>query len=195
MEKIVDKADPVKVYPLAGPCQLVHKHYKCTVYYDELSWSDHPVPSNHVDHKVEVVYIDKDFLRRGPNAGSTRQGPGRPARSDLSRDRGIEAQAPARPAGTRAHHRPADQGAGGPEEYTPSTRSTKPRRRRPSAWACTTSASARSPRPSSISTRSSSDGPTARGPSRPGATSARPIRSRPMSSLDVLQLPGSGGLY
>jgi beta-lactamase regulating signal transducer with metallopeptidase domain len=66
LEKIVDKADPAKAYPLAGVCQLVHKHYKCTVYYDELSWADHPVPFNHVDHKVEFVYIDKDFLRPVP---------------------------------------------------------------------------------------------------------------------------------
>ena len=64
VEKIGHKVDPVKVYPLAGPCQLVHCHYNCTVYYDEISWSDYPIPFNHVDHKVEVVYIDKDHLRR-----------------------------------------------------------------------------------------------------------------------------------
>ena len=64
IEKIGDKVDPCKVYPLAGPCQLVHCHYKCTVYFDELYWSDYPIPFNHVDHRVEVVYIDKDHLRR-----------------------------------------------------------------------------------------------------------------------------------
>ena len=36
IEKIGEKIDPCKIYPLAGPCQLVHCHYKCTVYYDEL---------------------------------------------------------------------------------------------------------------------------------------------------------------
>ncbi len=73
VEKIGEKVDPVKIYPLAGPCQLVHCHYKCTVYYDELYWSDYPIPFNHVDHKVEVVYIDKDHLRRagGPPAVDT----------------------------------------------------------------------------------------------------------------------------
>jgi hypothetical protein len=73
IEKIGEKIDPCKVYPLAGPCQLVHCHYKCTVYYDELYWSDYPIPFNHVDHKVEVVYIDKDHLRRcgGPPATDT----------------------------------------------------------------------------------------------------------------------------
>ena len=72
IEKIGEKIDPCKIYPLAGPCQLVHCHYKCTVYYDELYWSDYPIPFNHVDHKVEVVYIDKDHLRRcgGPDVAS-----------------------------------------------------------------------------------------------------------------------------
>jgi hypothetical protein len=64
IEKIGDKVDPCKIYPLAGPCQLVHCHYKCTVYYDELYWSDYPIPVHHMDKRVEVVYIDKDHLRR-----------------------------------------------------------------------------------------------------------------------------------
>ncbi len=64
IEKIGDKVDPCKIYPLAGPCQLVHCHYKCTVYFDELYWSDYPIPFNHRDARVEVVFIDKDYLRR-----------------------------------------------------------------------------------------------------------------------------------
>lgn len=64
IEKIGDAIDPCKIYPLAGPAQLVHCHYKCTVYFDELYWSDYPIPFHHVDHRVEVVYIDKDHLRR-----------------------------------------------------------------------------------------------------------------------------------
>jgi hypothetical protein len=64
IEKIGEKVDPVKVFPLAGPCQLVHCHYKCTVYFDELYWSDYPIPFNHRKARVEVVYIDKDHLRR-----------------------------------------------------------------------------------------------------------------------------------
>ena len=72
IEKIGDKIDPCKVYPLAGPCQLVHCHYKCTVYFDELYWSDYPIPFNHRKARVEVVYIDKDHLRRcgGPAQAS-----------------------------------------------------------------------------------------------------------------------------
>lgn len=64
IEKIGEKVDPCKVYPLAGPCQLVHCHYKCTVYFDELYWSDYPIPFHHRTPRVEVVHIDKDHLRR-----------------------------------------------------------------------------------------------------------------------------------
>jgi hypothetical protein len=64
IEKIGDSVDPCKIYPLVGPAQLVHCHYKCTVYFDELYWSDYPIPFHHVDHRVEVIYIDKDHLRR-----------------------------------------------------------------------------------------------------------------------------------
>ena len=64
IEKIGEKVDPCKVYPLAGPCQLVHCHYKCSVYFDESYWSDYPIPFNHRKARVEVVFIDKDHLRR-----------------------------------------------------------------------------------------------------------------------------------
>lgn len=64
IEKIGESVDPVKIYPLAGPCQLVHCHYKATIYFDEVYWSDYPIPFWHQDARVEVVYIDKDHLRR-----------------------------------------------------------------------------------------------------------------------------------
>ncbi len=71
-EKIGEKVDPVKIFPLAGPCNLVHCHYKSTIWYDESYWSDYPIPFNHIDHRVEVVYIDKDHPRRagGPAAAT-----------------------------------------------------------------------------------------------------------------------------
>ena len=76
IEKIGEKVDPCKIYPLAGPCQLVHCHYKCTIYFDELYWSDYPIPFNHRKSRVEVVYIDKDHLRRcgGPAVATTPPG-------------------------------------------------------------------------------------------------------------------------
>jgi hypothetical protein len=64
IEKIGEKVDPCKVYPLAGPCQLVHCHFKCSIYFDESYWSDYPIPFNHRKARVEVVFIDKDHLRR-----------------------------------------------------------------------------------------------------------------------------------
>ncbi len=76
IEKIGEKVDPCKIYPLAGPCQLIHCHYKCTIYFDELYWSDYPIPFNHHKSRVEVVYIDKDHLRRcgGPAVASSPPG-------------------------------------------------------------------------------------------------------------------------
>ena len=77
IENIGEKVDPCKVYPLAGPCQLVHCHYKCTIYFDELYWSDYPIPFHHLDHRVEVVFLDKDHLRRcGGPAVATAPGGG-----------------------------------------------------------------------------------------------------------------------
>ena len=64
IEKIGEKVDPPKVYPLAGACQLAHCHFKCTVYFDEVYWSDKPIPFRQVERRIEVVYIDKDYLRR-----------------------------------------------------------------------------------------------------------------------------------
>jgi len=72
IEKIGDKMDPCKIYPLAGPCQLIHCHYKCTIYSDEDYMSAYPIPFRHTDHRVEVVYLDKDYLRRcGGPPGTT----------------------------------------------------------------------------------------------------------------------------
>ncbi len=38
-EKIADYIDPPRFYPLIGPAQLHHAHYKCTVYYTEVTAS------------------------------------------------------------------------------------------------------------------------------------------------------------
>ncbi len=69
VEQIANKTDPVKVYPLVGPCQLVHRHYKSTVHFDEVFRADDPTSFSHVIHNVVVVYIDKDFLRRAVAPG------------------------------------------------------------------------------------------------------------------------------
>jgi len=63
-ELIVDRLDDPRVYPLVGPARLKHCHYKCTVYFDEVTRSYWPVPFTSEDQSQEVVYIDKDYLIR-----------------------------------------------------------------------------------------------------------------------------------
>src|SRR5437868_6588147 len=68
-ERLVDKIDPPRFFPLVGPAQLHHCHWKCTIYYRETVQSSYPFPVKVVKNRVEVVYIDKDHLHLfvGPN--------------------------------------------------------------------------------------------------------------------------------
>ena len=43
-DKIVDRIDPPRVYPLLGPAQLHHVNYKCTVYFVEVTRVGWPLP-------------------------------------------------------------------------------------------------------------------------------------------------------
>jgi hypothetical protein len=61
-ERIVDKIDPPRFFPLVGWAQLHHCHWKCTVYWTETFQSDYPFPAKLVKRRVEVIYIDKDHL-------------------------------------------------------------------------------------------------------------------------------------
>ncbi|MEN1679887.1 MAG: hypothetical protein AAGJ46_09855 [Planctomycetota bacterium] len=62
---IADYVDPVRVYPLIGPAQLHHAHYKCTVYYEDVRRVGWPVPHTIVDEDArEVLYIDHNHLHR-----------------------------------------------------------------------------------------------------------------------------------
>ena len=70
-ERLVDKIDPPRFFPLIGPAQLHHCHWKCTIYYRETVQSSYPFPVKVVKNRVEVVYIDKDHLHlcvSGPDA-------------------------------------------------------------------------------------------------------------------------------
>jgi hypothetical protein len=61
--KIADYVDPPRVYPTIGPAQLHHVHYKCTVYYTEVTRVGWPIPYTVVDEDAsEVIYIDLDHL-------------------------------------------------------------------------------------------------------------------------------------
>jgi hypothetical protein len=62
-EKIADYVDPPRVMPLVGPVQQHHAHYKCTIYYTEITRVGWPVPYTTVDEDVrEVIYIDHNHL-------------------------------------------------------------------------------------------------------------------------------------
>jgi len=61
-ERLVDKIDPPRFFPLVGPAQLHHCHWKCIIYYKETVQSSYPFPAKIVKNRVEVVYIDKDHL-------------------------------------------------------------------------------------------------------------------------------------
>lgn len=62
-EKIRDTIDPPRVYPLIGPAQLHHAHYKCTIYYEHVTRVGWPVPYTDKDEDTqEVIYIDHNHL-------------------------------------------------------------------------------------------------------------------------------------
>ena len=75
VEKIGEKVDPCKIYPLAGPCQLVHCHYKCTVSFDETYLADGPIETSKKQARVVTIFINKDFLRRCVNPAQTDEKP------------------------------------------------------------------------------------------------------------------------
>ena len=61
-ERLVDRIDPPRFFPLIGPAQLHHCHWKCTVYYNETIESGYPFPFRCKRRRAEVVYIDRDHL-------------------------------------------------------------------------------------------------------------------------------------
>ncbi|MCS7046101.1 MAG: hypothetical protein NZO58_07075 [Gemmataceae bacterium] len=61
-EKIADVIDPPRFFPLIGPAQVHHCHWKCTVYYTETVESCYPFPYQLKRRRSEVVYIDMDHL-------------------------------------------------------------------------------------------------------------------------------------
>lgn len=68
-ELIKDTVDPPRFFPLVGPAQLHHCHWKCIVYYTETIESGYPWPFRCKKQRVEVVYIDKDHLHLYPCGG------------------------------------------------------------------------------------------------------------------------------
>jgi hypothetical protein len=73
--RVVDKIDPPRFFPLVGPAQLHHCHWECVIYYTETIQSDYPYACYTKKKRVEVMYIDKDHLHLfvGPNPDVQRQ--------------------------------------------------------------------------------------------------------------------------
>lgn len=61
-EKVVDRADPPRVYPLVGQAQLHHCQWKCMVYYNDSVGIKWPLKIGMKTQRIAVVYIDKDRL-------------------------------------------------------------------------------------------------------------------------------------
>ena len=74
VEPIGEYVDPPRTYPLIGPAQLHHAHYKCIIYFTEVVRVGWPIPYTTVDEdSQEVVYIDHDHLHM---VGDVTGGPG-----------------------------------------------------------------------------------------------------------------------
>ena len=74
-ERIKDTIDPPRFFPLIGPAQLHHCHWRSTIYYVETLESSYPFPFRTKRPRIEVVYIDKDHLHLYPcGTPETQQG-------------------------------------------------------------------------------------------------------------------------
>ena len=61
--KIADYVDPPRHYPLVGPAQQHHAHYKCVIYWEDTRRIGWPVPYTIKDEDTEeVIYIDHNHL-------------------------------------------------------------------------------------------------------------------------------------
>lgn len=75
-ELIADYMDPPRHYPLIGPAQVHHCHYKCTVYFTEITRVGWPIPyTTKKEDAQEVIYIDLNHfhivgnVECGPTSG------------------------------------------------------------------------------------------------------------------------------
>ena len=60
---ISEYVDPPRFFPLVGPAQQHHAHYKCTVYFSERTYVGWPLPHTLEDiDSREVIYIDHNHL-------------------------------------------------------------------------------------------------------------------------------------
>lgn len=75
-EKIADYVDPPRFIPLIGPAQLHHAHYKCTIFFEEVTRVGWPVPHTLRDEDaVEVIYIDHNHFHMVGNVDTGASSP------------------------------------------------------------------------------------------------------------------------
>ena len=65
-ERVKDTIDPPRFFPLIGPAQLHHCHWKCSISYDETFESGYPFPFRCRKPRVKVIYLDLDHLHLYP---------------------------------------------------------------------------------------------------------------------------------
>jgi hypothetical protein len=69
-----DYIDPPRVIPMIGPAQVHHAHYKCTVYFSEVTRVGWPVPyTTRNEDAQEVIYVDHNHFHM---VGNVDPGPG-----------------------------------------------------------------------------------------------------------------------
>lgn len=80
-ERVLDKIDPPRSFPLIGPAQLHHCRWKCSVWFDEVVESQYPFPFRVKKPRKEVVFLDRDALHlySGPGAGAGTTGSPEPS--------------------------------------------------------------------------------------------------------------------
>jgi len=60
--RLVDKIDPPRFFPLVGQAQLHHCHWDCVISFTETVESEYSLPTKIRKQRVQVIYIDKDHL-------------------------------------------------------------------------------------------------------------------------------------
>jgi hypothetical protein len=61
-EKLVDRINPIRAFPVIGDAQLHERHWKCVVHFRELTEFHYPLSIEYARRVSTVVYIDKDHL-------------------------------------------------------------------------------------------------------------------------------------
>jgi hypothetical protein len=62
IEKMQDRIDPPRFFPLIGQAQLHHCHWKCTVTFTETVEFTYPTEARYSKRQSEVIYIDRDHF-------------------------------------------------------------------------------------------------------------------------------------